>query len=645
MKKLLRILVVEDSEDDALIILHQIKDNGYEIDYVRVETAEEMKVALNKKEWDIILSDYQMPKFSGINALLIVKKLEIDIPFIIISGIIGEEQAVEAMKQGAHDYIMKNNLSRLIPAIERELRESKYRADYKLLVEKQKQTEALKLSEQKFKTLVSDMHVGVLLLSSTGKILLTNNEALDLLGLSEEQIIGKSPVHKDWYIIYEDGSAFPGFPNLFNQVVTSHQSIQNMMMEVYRPKKGNRVWITVDAIPQFGDDGKLQQIVWTFINSTERKRAIDALSKSEQRYRHLIEMSPDAIAIHQDGKIVYINASGANLYGVKNPREMHGKSIFDFVHPDYHEIVTHRLKKTLSGEEVPYIEEKFIKLDGSVIDVEVTAIPSSFENKPATQIIVRDITKRKQAEEEIKTKNEELIKLNNEKDKFFSIIAHDLRSPFSSLLGFTELLAEKMSYFSKEKLQKIITEMRNSANNLYQLLENLLQWARIQQGLFPFNPKKVNLSSIINDSILVLMDSARNKEIKIKCSIPENLMVYIDKNMFPTIIRNLVSNAVKFTPKGGNIEIGVNIINKKNLEISVADTGIGMDESTINNLFRLNARINRPGTEGELSSGLGLLLCKDFIEKHGGKVRVKSKVDKGTTFYFTMNYEESVNRN
>jgi PAS domain S-box-containing protein len=540
------------------------------------------------------------------------------------------------MKAGAHDYIMKNNMKRLLPAIERELREAKNRAERKVLEQKQKEAEALKLSEEKFKNLVSDMHVGVLLISSLGEILLVNTEVLELLELSEDQILGKKSTHPKWNVICEKGNAFQGFPTLFRDVISSGQPIRNYILGVDRPLKGDRVWLFVDAVPQFNSNGELFQVLWTFIDRTERKNAIDALRESEKRYRQLIEMSPDSIAIHQQGKIVYINSSGARQFGAQNPREMIGKAVFDLVHPDYRGVVAHRIEKTLKGEKVPYTEEKFIKLDGTFFDVEVTAIPSSYEDKPATQVIVRDITKRKQAEDEIKLKNEQLTKLNYEKDKFFSIIAHDLRSPFSSFIGITELLVERTSSFSMDKLKMIAADMRVAANNLYQLLENLLEWAKMQQGLFPFNPKLVNLLKIVNESISVISNPAKEKNIDINCVIPDNLLVRVDINMFQTIIRNLVSNAIKFTPKEGKISIHAKTIDKNSIELSITDTGIGMNETMVNNLFQLNARVNRIGTEGEPSSGLGLLLCKEFIEKHNGKIWVKSEEGKGTTFFIAI---------
>lgn len=236
----------------------------------------------------------------------------------------------------------------------------------------------------------------------------------------------------------------------------------------------------------------------------------------------------------------------------------------------------------------------------------------------------------------------ELQKLNAQKDKFFSIIAHDLRGPFSSFLGVTQLLDEMLPELSREEIRDFAASMRTSATNLYSLLENLLQWAKNQQGLTPFTPMKELLLSLVNESILTLLEPAKNKGIEIVINIDSNIEVFADKNMLQTVIRNLVSNAIKFTPKGGNITLSAKANSASDVEISVKDSGIGMDEAMVNNLFQLDAKTNRPGTEGEMSTGIGLLLCKDFVETHGGAIRVESEEGKGSVFQFNipLNSEE-----
>ena len=255
------------------------------------------------------------------------------------------------------------------------------------------------------------------------------------------------------------------------------------------------------------------------------------------------------------------------------------------------------------------------------------------------------ITKPFQAEEvkarvathlKICRQNLELKQLNAEKDKFFSIIAHDLRSPFTGFLGLTQILEEQLSDLSKEEILDFSTSMRISATKLFTLLENLLEWARIQQGLIPFTPETVQLLAVVNESIGMIKESASLKQIEIIYDIPDEITVVTDTNILQTILRNLVSNAVKFTSKNGSIIISVLPQNDGSMVISIKDTGIGMSQHIMDNLFRIDVNTSRKGTDGETSTGLGLIICKDFIEKHGGKLWVESEVGKGSSFNFTL---------
>jgi len=249
---------------------------------------------------------------------------------------------------------------------------------------------------------------------------------------------------------------------------------------------------------------------------------------------------------------------------------------------------------------------------------------------------IRDITEQKLAEEEIQRKNEELQKINTEKDKFFSIIAHDLRSPFNGFLGLTELMADGLQHMTLEEIQNIAVAMRSSAANLFRLLGNLLEWSRMERGLTIFKPAPFLLMPKITDSISLAIDSAALKQIIVSYDVPENLGVFADGEMLSGILRNLMTNAVKFTPKGGSVFVSAKPLLDNMVEVSIRDTGIGMNQYLIENLFQLDTKTNRKGTDGEPSTGLGLMICKDFVEKHGGKLRVESEEGKGSTFRFTL---------
>lgn len=235
----------------------------------------------------------------------------------------------------------------------------------------------------------------------------------------------------------------------------------------------------------------------------------------------------------------------------------------------------------------------------------------------------------------LKDKNLLISNINSQKDKFYSIIAHDLRGPFNGFLGLTELMAEDLDVLSTDEIKFAAANMRSSAKNLFNLLENLLEWSRMEQGLIPFDPQEYPLKQIISDSILALRDNADKKEICINTEIPDTLTIFADNNMLQAIIRNIVLNAIKFTPKNGTIDIHADKELTHTL-IKVKDTGIGMNSKMLQDLFQLKGNNNRIGTENEPSTGLGLILCKEFIEKHKGKIWVESEEKKGSIFYLSF---------
>jgi signal transduction histidine kinase len=243
---------------------------------------------------------------------------------------------------------------------------------------------------------------------------------------------------------------------------------------------------------------------------------------------------------------------------------------------------------------------------------------------------------RKKAEEEIRLKNELLQAINAEKDKFFSIIAHDLRGPLSAFVAATQIITEEVQSMSIEAIRDITDSMKTSATNIYSLLENLLEWSRLRRGGMDFIPAKLNLKKKIVECIEVLSESAHKKRIEIEISVPNELEVMADNHMFESVIRNLISNAIKFTVAGGKVIISAFPNNDHSIEVKISDTGIGMTPELKNKLFQISEKTNRPGTDGEPSTGLGLLLCKEFIEKHEGKIWVESEVGKGSTFSFSI---------
>ncbi len=392
--------------------------------------------------------------------------------------------------------------------------------------------------------------------------------------------------------------------------------------------------IYVHLVGAATENGK--QCMITAVDITQRKQTEQALKESEEKYRFLFDSNPQPMYIFDINTFEFLEVNNAAV-------EHYGYSRAEFLSMTLMDIrpagdIDALLTDVEQAKEPyhPVGEWRHFKKSGEEILVEITSYSLAFNGRNARHILVHDITERKRAEDEVQRKNEELQKTNAEKDKFFSIIAHDLRSPFNGFLGLTEIMAEDLPRMTLEEIQNIAVAMRSSATNLFRLLGNLLEWSRMQRGLTTFEPVTFSLMPKLSESTALAIEAANKKKIAISFNIPENLCVFADSEMFGGIIRNLMTNAVKFTPRGGNIFVSAKPVCNNLVEISIKDTGIGMNENMIDNLFRLDVNTSRKGTDGEASTGLGLIICKDFITKNKGGLWVESEEYKGSTFRFTL---------
>ena len=236
----------------------------------------------------------------------------------------------------------------------------------------------------------------------------------------------------------------------------------------------------------------------------------------------------------------------------------------------------------------------------------------------------------------LRNTNEELKKLNEMKDRFFSIVSHDLRSPFAGILTITDIIKNHANTFSKEELISMLQSLNETAQQTYKFIEDLLEWSRSQMGRIQMNIVEEDLHTIVTGTILTLKQQAEIKNIEIDSRIQSGTFAMFDKNMMATIVRNLISNAIKFTPKGGKITLKAEAIEKEGkrfIRLAVSDTGVGMTEQQVANLFSLDKVQSTPGTEKEKGTGLGIMICRDFINKMNGELSVESKLNEGTTFF------------
>lgn len=500
---------------------------------------------------------------------------------------------------------------------------------------------AAELAAEKYSELYDFAPSGYYTLCRDGKIVKLNLSGAAMLGKERSRLLN------NLFSFYVSDGSKTVF-NHFLSEVFNNDTKQSSEVTLHIKNK-EPIYVQLSGIVS----GNYNECLVTATDITSRIKAEELLKQNEAALSQQNELSLYLLKNLQIGVFMVEAPSGKPLLANEKALSLLGRGIL----PDANKHNLAEVYKAFkAGSRLPYPPDEMpvlmgingksthvddmivVRPDGTEIPLEISGTPIKDKNGNvwASLVSFMDITERKKAEEEIKNKNEELLKSNAEKDKFFSIIAHDLRSPFNAFLGLTRMMEEELPTLSLDEIKTFAGNMRKSATTLFHLLENLLEWSRMQRGLLTYNPKIFNLSNEIATGIELVRESAEKKMIRIRQEIPDKIIAKADKQMFESMVRNLVSNAIKFTPQNGEISITAKKISKTRLEISVSDTGIGMDQTMMNKLFRLDEHIYRLGTEGEPSTGLGLIICKDFVEKHGGKLWVESETGKGSTFYLTI---------
>ena len=390
--------------------------------------------------------------------------------------------------------------------------------------------------------------------------------------------------------------------------------------------------------------------VWVWLLRRQIKKKTESLNlknqelqKSEEKFRIITENSSDIIW-HLDSNLnlTYISPSDERVRGFKK-EEIMGHSLFSILKPEGIELIMEANKRRLIDKSngirsnpVIYELEELCK-DGSWVWVEATATAHFDQDGNITGYhgVSRDISERKKAEQLLKERESQLRELVTTKDKLFSIIAHDLRSPFNGLLTFSELLIHNPKDLDDAEAESYLEIINSLSKNTLDLLDNLLNWAKAQTGQLIYKPETTNLSVIVREILEISKSIAKIKNISLNYTQNSDIEVFADVNMLKTILRNLISNAIKFTHANGEIAIYA-LQNQNNIEITVSDNGVGMSEETLNKLFSIDRNVAKLGTADEKGSGLGLILCKEFIEKHGGEIWIESEPGKGSAFKFTL---------
>ncbi|MDP4208372.1 MAG: PAS domain S-box protein [Bacteroidota bacterium] len=456
---------------------------------------------------------------------------------------------------------------------------------------------------------------GVFTFSSPASITILGYEPHELIGKSALKLIPDTEAKRlSEHYIYHPPAPGSGFRE------TCH----------FRHRRGD--WRWVDLSVTFYEKGPNDiRIITIATDITERKLAEEALKQREEENRALLDAIPDLFfRIRKDGVILNFKAPDESLL-FTSPETFLGRNLKEVLPPEvyapFFEIIDNKLK----NNQIHTFEYKLFMNNGPHY-YEARIVSSSANELFA---IIRDISERKNAEILLQESEIQLTELNHTKDKFFSIIAHDLKGPLTSLLGLTEQVIENFETFERKSIKKYFQIINKSALNSYKLLENLLEWSRAQTGKIEYQPIIINLKDIIHENIAMVEEQASQKYIKINAVINDNYSIFGDRQMINSILRNLLVNAIKFTSQKGQITVSA-VEKIDHIEITVKDTGVGISKDELKKLFRLDCKYSTLGTDDEQGTGLGLILCKEFVEKNGGKIWVESELNHGSDFKFTL---------
>jgi len=496
--------MIEDVVQDATLVEHTLKDGGFDFTFKRVDTEDDFLHELERFHPSVILSDHGLPSFDGFTALSLARKNAPDVPFIFVTGSLGEEMTIKALKSGATDFILKHRLATLPPAVHRALRQAEFRL--------------------------------------------------------------------------------------------------------------------------------------------QRKKAEEALLSSEERYRSLVELSPDALFVAAENRIVFINSAGVRLLGAANGEQLVGRLVKDILHPEDWPAARERLEDLReNGKSVPFLEQRLVRLDGTPVDVEIAAAPLVFAGKPAAQVIAHDIGERKRAEEEIRNLNVdleqrvrertvELEAANKELEAFSYSVSHDLRAPLRHIEGFVEILTATTASSLDEESGRHLQTIADSAKQMGRLIDDLLTFSRTARA--ELTKTTTDLAALVQAAIHDLEQEARDREVEwIIGKLPS---VQADLALLRQVLLNLLSNALKYTRtrKQARIEVGSSTSNELEHVLFVRDNGVGFDMRYAHKLFGVFQRLHRASDfEG---TGVGLANVRRIISRHGGRTWAEAELNKGAAFYFSL---------
>jgi PAS domain S-box-containing protein len=618
MSKPLHLLLVEDSEDDALLLLLHLQRSGYMVEHLQVQSEVALRAALTGETWDVIISDYSMPRFSGVAALQIAQELAPDVPFVIVSGAIGEERAVDIMRQGANDYVMKNNLSRLVPTIDREVREAAQRLAHQL-AEQQIHILSRALAQSASLTIITD---------TDDTIVYVNSAFLRVTGYSEADIYGQPS-----QIIFSAQTNPKDIADCYRRIHKGQE--WHGEIQATRADKST-YWAALVGSAIRNPDGTIGQYLLALEDISERKRLAAELQGYTQKLEQMVDERTAQLKRAKEQIEVILNTSSDGIVLALSSGDI------QTVNPAFRALFENRVNRSIeeimymlsSEEDMEQIADSLLAVlydkdnqrrqagivqsNGETIDVDFVFNPiDDGNNKGGLVLSVRDITHFKE--------------LERFRDEFLENTTHDLGNPIASLRLQIHMLKKR-----PDRLNKHLEAIEAQTTRLEKLVLELRTLSEIDRRIIKLNRQLLDFNPFVQHVVENHRTLAHDRRHTFTFTGQDNLPpAYIDSDKFERVIANLLTNAINYTPDGGTITITTDYT-ETTVNLMVSDTGQGIAAEDLPNIFNRFYRTLRARKTSSGGSGIGLAIVKELVEAHNGTIAVQSIVDEGTTFTIAL---------
>jgi PAS domain S-box-containing protein len=634
MSNALSILIVEDRPEDAELLVHQLKRAGLPVDWVRVDNEQAYLEHLNNHV-DLILADYTLPQFSALRALEQVQARNLDIPLIVVTGTVSEEVAVECMKRGAADYLIKDRLARLGQAIshaleQRYLREQKRHADealrlYTTELERmvEERTRELRRAKEHVEAILNNTSDAIIMMRRDMSIRQTNPAFNTLFGYDTDELFGRSVR----ILVHPDQQAF---------LDAALQSVQiddtSGRIELAMQRKDGTLFDADVALDSATDEPGSTGLMCSVRDNTLRKQMERALKESEARYRRLAENAQDTIyriELYPAPRLEYISPAVTSLVGY-TPDELYRQPqlLLGLLYPDDRSLVQDILDNHTRLNDSVVL--RWRQMDNTFLWAEHRNVPIYDDTGTlvAVEGIARDITQRQRVEAELRNALEQEKELNELKTRFASMVSHEFRTPLAIIQSAADLVKHYGTRMTAERQHEQLDEVHTQVKHLVSLLDDILDISRAESKSLQLSATPIDFTAFCETVVREVERTDRTHEIRFEFS--GNIReAVVDRNLMHRAVSNLLTNAVKYSPEGSTVFIELRS-SEGILLLSVRDQGIGIPEEDRERLFEPFHRARNVGLIS--GTGLGLAIVKQAVEAHGGRIEYESRVGEGTTF-------------